>query len=97
LWINRNEKQKIWQRDSRSYVHALKAAGLLDSNDGAFSKRMHRFGEQHDFGRHIDEQRGLEEGTVQEKAAAEQGSETTTSNNFSALSDLPRTMRLRHT
>jgi hypothetical protein len=37
----------------QSYVHALKGAGLLDSdsNDGAFSKRMHRFGER-DIGLH---------------------------------------------
>jgi hypothetical protein len=40
---------------------------------------MHRFGE-HDIGSHIDETLGLEEGTysMKEKAAAEQGSETTT-------------------
>jgi hypothetical protein len=39
-----------------SYVRALEAAGLLDSNlnDGAFSNWMHR---------HIDEHLGLEEGT----------------------------------
>jgi hypothetical protein len=39
----------------QSYVHALKAAALLDSNDGAFSKWMHRFGER-DIGSHIDKQ-----------------------------------------
>jgi hypothetical protein len=45
------------------YVRALKDAGLLlDSTDGAFRKWMHRFGE-HDSGRHIDEQLGLEEET----------------------------------
>jgi hypothetical protein len=46
----------------QSYVRALKAAGLLDCNDGAFSNWMHRFGE-HDIGCHIDERLGLEEGT----------------------------------
>jgi hypothetical protein len=30
-----------------SYVHALIAAKLHYFNDGAFSKRMHRFGESH--------------------------------------------------
>jgi hypothetical protein len=51
-------------------------------NDGAFSKQMHRFGE-HDIGSHIDEQLGLDEGTMQEKSATEQGSEITTSNKLS--------------
>jgi hypothetical protein len=42
----------------QSDVRALKAAGLLDSNDGAFSKWMHLFGER-DIGVHDDEQLGL--------------------------------------
>jgi hypothetical protein len=48
----------------RSYVRALKVAGLLGSSDGAFSKWMHRFGER-DIGLYIDEQLGLEEGTYE--------------------------------
>jgi hypothetical protein len=42
----------------QSSGRAIKANGLLDSNDGAVSKWMHRFGE-HDIGRHIDEALGL--------------------------------------
>ncbi len=47
----------------KSYVRTLRAAGLLDKTSkdsaGAYAKWMHRFGE-HDSGRHIDEQLGLE-------------------------------------
>jgi hypothetical protein len=40
----------------RDVNRAPNAAGLLDSNDGAFCyKRMHSF-EEHDIGSHIDEQ-----------------------------------------
>jgi hypothetical protein len=44
----------------QSYGCALKAAGLLDSNsnDGAFSNIMHRFGERSLRLGHIDEQLG---------------------------------------
>jgi hypothetical protein len=47
----------------QSYVRRLKASGLLDStsNDGAFRKWMHRFGER-DIVSHVDEQLRLEEG-----------------------------------
>jgi hypothetical protein len=46
------------------YVRALNVVGLLDSNsnDGAFSKRIHRFGER-DIALHSDEQLRLKEGT----------------------------------
>jgi hypothetical protein len=54
----------------QSYVRALEAAGLLDSNcnDGAVSKWVHRFGKR-DIGLRIDEQLRLEEG-IEKKAAA---------------------------
>ena len=53
----------------QSHARALKAAGLLDSTsqDGVFSKWMHRFGE-HDIGSHIDEQLGLEKRTYEGKS-----------------------------
>jgi hypothetical protein len=51
----------------QSSGHARKAAGLLDSNDDAFGKWMHRFGE-HEIGGHIDEQLGLEEVTYEGKS-----------------------------
>jgi hypothetical protein len=51
----------------QSSVRALKAAGLLDSNDDAFSNWMHRFGD-HNIGGHIDEQLGLEERTSEGKS-----------------------------
>jgi hypothetical protein len=44
----------------QSCIRALRAAGLLNSNDGVFSKLMCRCGER-DIGRQIDEQLGLEE------------------------------------
>jgi hypothetical protein len=50
----------------QSYVRALKAAGLLDSNDGAFNKWMRRLGEC-DIGLHIDVRLELEEGTYSGK------------------------------
>jgi hypothetical protein len=61
----------------QSYVRALTAAELLDYNDGASSKWMHRFGER-DIGRHLDEHLGLEEVTMKEKVTAGRGSQTTT-------------------
>jgi hypothetical protein len=46
----------VHTRGKRDVNRALNAAGLLlDSNDGAFCKRMHRFEEQ-DVSSHIDEQ-----------------------------------------
>jgi hypothetical protein len=48
--------QSVHTRAKRDVNRALNAAGLLDSNDGAFCyKRMHSF-EEHDIGSHIDEQ-----------------------------------------
>ena len=62
---SKRRAKEIYMR--QSYVHALKAAGLLNSKDGAFSKWMHRFGE-HDSGCHVDEQLGLEGGTYEGKS-----------------------------
>jgi hypothetical protein len=76
----------------QSYIRALRAVGFLDSNDGAFSMWKLRLG-GHDIGCHLDEQFGLQwkTGPMKEKSAAEQGSETTTTNkktkyNFSFVS-----------
>jgi hypothetical protein len=56
----------------QSYVRALNAAGLLDSNSNdstvsTVSKGTHRFGER-DIRLHIDEQFRLEEETYQGKS-----------------------------
>jgi hypothetical protein len=65
----------------------LKAAGLLDSNDGAFGMWMHRFGE-HDIVGHIDEQLlRLEEETYNGKKAATEPESATTPSQCVELAD----------
>jgi hypothetical protein len=55
---DRIEGSAFTATERQLHVHELIAAGLYYSNDGAFSKWMHRFRE-HDIGSHIDEQLGL--------------------------------------
>jgi hypothetical protein len=70
--------RSIQTKDKRVvYVYALKAAGLLDLTATALSASGCIDLGEHDIGSHIDEQLGLEEGTYEEKLAAEQGAETT--------------------
>jgi hypothetical protein len=61
------------------YVHALEAGGLLDSNDGAFSKWMHRFGED-DIGSLEPTQWSMKEKAQQHKDLKPPTTTTTTPN-----------------
>jgi hypothetical protein len=51
----------------QSYIRALQAVGLLDSDDGAFSMWKDRLG-GHNIGCRLDEQLGLEDGTYEGKS-----------------------------
>jgi hypothetical protein len=85
----RGSNQRVPKEMTRqSYVRALTAAELLDYNDGAFSKWMHRFGER-DIGRHLDEHLGLEEVTIEENVTTGRGSQTTTNRLSTHFKRLP--------
>jgi hypothetical protein len=57
-------KREAKEMSARAVLRpCTKTAGLLDSNDGVFSRWMHQIGER-DIGLNSDEQLGLEEGPV---------------------------------